>query len=246
MNPDTSSNSGNRRILMVASNPAISPITQWPIGFWWAELTHPYLAFEEAGYEIELVSPDGGDLIGDGYSDPEDDSGYSAGDVISRGFKHSPDHVKAILGTKALADVAFEDFDAIMLIGGQGPMVTFIDDERVHEAFAHFYESGKVACAICHSTCILLKSKLSDGSLLVSGRSWTGFANSEERFAEQAAGTKIQPFWIETEAAKIENTNFITSVPFSSFVVRDGNLITGQQQNSGREAAEAVIAALGR
>ncbi|MEL7117526.1 MAG: hypothetical protein AAGP08_18410, partial [Pseudomonadota bacterium] len=67
-----------KKILMIVANPATSPVTGWPIGFWWAELSHAWLAFTDAGYEVVIASPEGGDLIGDGYSDPEDDSGYSA------------------------------------------------------------------------------------------------------------------------------------------------------------------------
>lgn len=237
--------SNPKRILMVASNTATSPTTGWPVGFWWAELTHPFLAFHEAGYEITIASPEGGDLMGDAYSDPEDESQYSADDIISLGFKSSPKYSALIKNTPKLGTLNLDDYDALMLIGGQGPMVTFIDDERVHQAFARAFESGKIACAICHSTCILLKTRLSSGDLLVKGKTWTGFANSEEAFADQAAGTRIQPFWIETEADKIEDTNFIVSKMFDSFAIRDGNLITGQQQNSGRAAAELVIEALG-
>ncbi|MEM9794581.1 MAG: type 1 glutamine amidotransferase domain-containing protein, partial [Pseudomonadota bacterium] len=84
------------------------------------------------------------------------------------------------------------------------------------------------------------------GSLLVTGKTWTGFADSEEQYAEGAVGQKIQPFWIETEAKKIEGTNFITGGPLAEFAVRDGNLITGQQQVSAAAAARKVIEALGR
>ena len=77
-----------RKILIVASNPATSEQTGWPIGFWWGELVHPYWHFaEEAGYEVTIASPEGGQLVGDSFSDPEDDSGYSAHDLLSLGFK---------------------------------------------------------------------------------------------------------------------------------------------------------------
>ncbi|MEM8987527.1 MAG: type 1 glutamine amidotransferase domain-containing protein [Pseudomonadota bacterium] len=235
-----------KRILMIASNSAVSPVTGWPIGFWWAELTHPYFAFTEAGYEVDIVSPKGGDLVGDAYSDPEDESRYSADDLISLGFKKSPDHAALLVNTPDLKSVDLNAYDAVMIAGGQGPMVTMIDDEGLHAFVARAYEAGKIVCAICHGTCILLKTKLSNGDLLVKGKTWTGFANSEEEFAEAAAGTKMQPFWIETEAAKIEDTNFIVSKTFDRFAVRDGNLITGQQQYSGAAAAHLVIEALGR
>ncbi|MGB7418482.1 MAG: DJ-1/PfpI family protein, partial [Erythrobacter sp.] len=127
---------------------------------------------------------------------------------------------------------------------GQGPMVTMIDDERVHAAFAKVYSSGKPAAAVCHGTCILLKTETADGDLLVSGKTWTGFANSEEEYSESAAGQKIQPFWIENEARKISGTNFVVKEALAEHAIRDGNLITGQQQNSSAAAAREVVAFL--
>ena len=235
-----------KRVLMVAANPGVSPTTGWPIGFWWAELTHPYWAFTEAGYDIDIVSPKGGDLVADGYSDPEDASGYSAADILSLGFKKSPAHAAMLTGTRSIHQVDLAGYDAIFVAGGQSPMVTMIDDTELHGFLARAYEAGKVVAIVCHGTCVLLKTRLSNGDLLVKGKTWTGFANSEEAFADSFVGKRIQPFWIEEEARKIEGTNFITSGMFKPFAVRDGNLITGQQQNSGAAAAELVVATLGR
>lgn len=235
-----------KRVVIVASNPAVSPQTGWPVGFWWAELTHPYWAFMEADYEVEIVSPAGGDLYGDGFSDPEDPSGYSADDLLSLGFKHSPKHAALLIGTRAIKDVAVEAFDAILVIGGQGPMITQIGDTQLHRLIARFYEAGKITALICHGTANLLKVRLSDGTLLVQGKTWTGFANSEEDYADGFVGKPIQPFRIEDEAAKIPGTNFVTSYRFAPFAVRDGLLITGQQQVSGTAAARLIIEALGR
>ena len=102
-----------------------------------------------------------------------------------------------------------------------------------------------MTAVICHATCVLLKARLADGRLLVEGKTWTGFANSEERYADDFVGLKIQPFWIEDEAAELENTNFIVSRRFKPHAVRDGNLITGQQQYSGGAAARLMVEALG-
>ncbi len=119
--------------------------------------------------------------------------------------------------------------------------------ELVHPFFADFYETGKISAVICHGTCILLKTHLSNGSLLIEGKTWTGFADSEEDFADQIVGQKLQPFRIEEEAKKLPiTTNYINGGQFKAFAVRDGNLITGQQQYSGAEAAKLVIAALGQ
>jgi putative intracellular protease/amidase len=234
-----------KRILMVASNPASSEQTGWPIGFWWAELSHPYLEFTERGYEVDVASPEGGALRADSWSDPRDESGYSAEDLISLGFINSPAHMRLVEESKPLAAVRVEDYDGAFLVGGQGPMYTFADDERVHALVASFYEAGKVTAVVCHATCLLLTTQLSSGRLLVDGKTWTGFANSEERFADEFVGQKIQPFWIEDEARKLEGSNFIVGRRFKPHAVRDGNLITGQQQYSGRAAARLVIEALG-
>ncbi len=88
------------KILMVASSPSTSKQTGWPIGFWAAELTHPMRVFQEAGYEVELVSTEGGKLIMDGYSNPTDASGYSAGDIISLGYMQKPEFNAMLENTK--------------------------------------------------------------------------------------------------------------------------------------------------
>jgi putative intracellular protease/amidase len=234
-----------KRVVIVASNPAVSESTGWPIGFWWSELTHPYWMLTERGYRVDVASPDGGKLEADSWSDPRDDSRYSADDLISLGFINSPDHLKLVEQSHPLTDIAVADYDAALFVGGQGPMYTFVDDERVHALIASFYESGKVVAVICHAVCALLKTRLSDGKLLVEDKTWTGFANSEEQFADEYVGRKIQPFWIEDEARRLKNTNFIVNGRFKPHAVRDGNLITGQQQYSGAAAAQLMIEALG-
>lgn len=233
-----------KRVAIVASGPSVSQQTGWPIGFWWAELTHPYWEFVEHGYTVDICSPDGGKLQADSWSDPRDKFKLAADDLISLGFMHSPEHLALIENSIPINQIRISDYDAVLFVGGQGPMYTFYNDERVHELVADFYEAGKITAIICHSTCVLLKVKV-DGKLLVSGKTWTGFANSEERFADEFVGRRMQPFWIEDEARKLPDTNFIVSGRFKAHAVRDGNLITGQQQYSGTAAAQLVIEALG-
>lgn len=229
------------KILMVASSPSTSKQTGWPIGFWAAELTHPLRVFQEAGYEVELVSTDGGTLVMDGYSNPTDASGYSAHDIITLGYMQKPEFNKMLENTKKLTDVNQKDYAAIFLVGGQGPMYTFRGNKDLEKLFVSYYEAGKPASAVCHSTTLLLEAKKSNGELLVKGKTWTGFADAEEEFADKAVGQKIQPYRIEEEAKKISGTTFKVAAPFSSYAIQDGNLITGQQQNSGAAAAELVV-----
>ncbi len=229
---------------MIASNPSVSKQTGWPIGVWYAELAHPYWAFAEAGYAVDIASPDGGEIRFDSYSDPEDASRYAAFDYLSLGFKKDPAKMELTRNTLKLSTVNPDDYKAVFVCGGQGPMYTFYENEALHRFFANFYLTGKPTAAICHGTCILLKAKLPDGRFLVDGKRWTGFANAEEQYADAYVGMKIQPFRIEDEARKMPNSRFEVGEPFSAFAVQDGNLITGQQQNSGAAAAELVLAAL--
>jgi putative intracellular protease/amidase len=120
-------------------------------------------------------------------------------------------------------------------------MYTFKGNTALQNLFVGFYEAGKPAAAVCHSTTLLLEAKTSNGELLVKGKTWTGFADAEEDYADQAVGTKIQPYRIETEARKIPGTSFKVAAPFASYAIQDGNLVTGQQQNSGAAAAEMVV-----
>lgn len=238
-------NAGNNgKILLIASNPAISKQTGWPIGVWAAEIIHPYWEFSVAGYTVDIASPDGGEVKIDGFSDPEDASKYAAWDYVSLGFLKDPAKAALLKNTIKLSTVNPDDYKGIMVCGGQGPMYTFIDNTALHQFFVDFYLTGKPAAAICHGTCILLKTKLPNGKYLVEGKKWTGFANSEENYADAYVGKPIQPFRIEDMARKMSNNKFSVAPMFESYAVQDGNLITGQQQNSGAEAARLMIAQL--
>ena len=175
-----------RRVAIVISNPAKSTTTGWPAGFWWSELTHPYLAFTEAGYEVEVFSPAGGKCEADAMSDPRDASGYSASDLISMGFIATPKLAALIDNTRPATAIEVSRFDALLVAGGQGPMFTYERTTGLHQKFVEFYESGKVTCALCHGVAILRYAKLSNGEYLAKGKTVTGFANVEEDFADNA------------------------------------------------------------
>ena len=252
-NPNVVNSNKRKRVAIVLSNPAASTTTGWPVGFWWSELTHPYFAFEEKGYETEIFSPEGGKCEADGMSDPRDASGYSSSDLISMGFIATPKLAALIENTRKVSDVAVKDFDAIIVAGGQAPMFTFDKATGLHNKFVEFYEAGKIACALCHGVAILRYAKLSNGEYLARGKTVTGFANVEEDFADNAVwgmnllprDKHVTPWRIEDELKKI-GANYIQSGLWRGFAVRDGNLVTGQQNFSGSETADAVIEALGK
>ena len=242
-----------KRIAMVIANPAVSTTTGWPVGFWWSELTHPCLAFEEAGYEVEVFSPEGGKCVADAMSDPNDASGYSKTDLISQGFIHTPERMALVGDTRRVEAIDVARFDAIVVAGGQAPMFSFENATALHAKFVEFYQAGKIAAALCHGTAILRFAKLPSGEYLAKGRTVTGFANIEEDFADNAVWSygllprdkHVMPWRIEDELRAI-GANFVQAGLWRSFAVRDGNLVTGQQNFSGAETARLVIEALGR
>jgi len=238
-------NKTSKKVLLVVSSPAISATTGWPVGFWASELIHPWLAFTEAGYAITIASTAGGKVDLDAYSDPRDASGYSAHDIVSMGYLSTPKLAALLNDTGKVGDQRVGDYDAIVVCGGQGPMFTFKDATSLHQLFLNFYRAGKPSAALCHGTCLLLYLKNEDGTPFIRGKTMTGFANSEEEYADQAVGRKIMPFRIEDEARKL-GANFLVIGMFKPFALRDGNLITGQQQNSAIETARLVIEALGK
>lgn len=232
------------QILMVIANPAVSTTLGTPVGFWGSELTHAWHAFTEAGYEVTIVSPEGGACRLDAYSDPRDDSRYSRDDLITMGFINTPEYWALVEHTPKLADQDHARFDAIVVVGGQAPMFTFRDNADLRDAIRTFYEARKVTAALCHGVAALIDVRLSDGSYLVAGKTITGFANVEEDYADAFVGRRVMPWRIE-DAAKERGANYVQAGRFKAFAVRDGRLITGQQQYSGTETAKLVIAALG-
>ena len=241
-----------KRVAIVIANPAISATTGWSVGFWWSELTHPWLAFTERGYEVEIFSPDGGRCEADALSDPRDPSGYSETDLISLGFISTPKLAALVETTRSVTDLAPEAFDAIVVAGGQSPMFTYEHATELQAKFVTFHETGKIAAALCHGTALLRYARRADGSLLAADRTVTGFANIEEDYADHATwemgalerGKHLMPWRIE-DALKSIGANYVQAGLWRSFAVRDGNLITGQQNFSGAETARLVCEALG-
>jgi len=233
-----------KKVLIVVANPSTSTTMGWPVGFWGAELTHPYYELTERGVEVTIASPDGGKVEMDSLSDPRDESQWSAEDLITMGFVNTPELMALLEDTPRLAELDLDDYDAIMVAGGQSPMFTFRENEDLKSAIAHFYESEKPTAIYCHGTAVLADLKLSDGSYLVEGRTVTGFANAEEDFSDMFVGQQVMPWRVE-DVLKERGANYVQGGLFKAFAMRDGRLITGQQQYSGRKVAQMVIEALG-
>jgi putative intracellular protease/amidase len=173
-------------------------------------------------------------------------------DLISQGFIHTPVLRALIDNTKAVDQINVAEYDAVMVAGGQAPMFTYEKAENLQKKFVEFFEAGKVAAVLCHGCALLRYAKRSNGEYLAKGKTVTGFANIEEDFADNTMWTynllsrdrHLMPWRIEDELKAI-GANYVRAGLWRGFAVRDGNLITGQQNFSGSETARLVIAALG-
>ena len=252
-NPNVLNPKRPKKVALVLANPAVSTTSGWPVGFWWSELTHPYYVFTEAGYEVGIFSPEGGKCEADAMSDPRDASGYSASDLISMGFISTPKLAALVANTRKVSEISVNDFDALIVAGGQAPMFTFDRAGTLVAKFVEFYEAGKIASALCHGVALLRYAKLSNGEFLARGKTVTGFANVEEDFADQAVWSMnllprdkhVMPWRIEDELKKL-GANYVQAGLWRGFAIRDGNLITGQQNFSVEETARLIVETLGR
>jgi putative intracellular protease/amidase len=243
MRPDLVS-SKPKRVLIVVANPTTATTVGWRVGFWGAELTHPYYELTERGVAVTIASPNGGKVEMDALSDPRDPSKWSATDLITMGFVNSPELMALLEKTPKLADEKLGSYDALMVAGGLAPMFSYRENGDVKRAILHFYDAEKPIGIYCHGTSALADIKLPDGSYFVAGKTLTGFANIEEDYTDRFVGKKVMPWRIE-DVLRERGANYIQGGLFKAFVVRDGRLITGQQQYSGRKVALAIIEALG-
>ncbi|MCS4304085.1 type 1 glutamine amidotransferase domain-containing protein [Chryseobacterium sp. BIGb0232] len=231
-----------KKILCLVSN--VASLHGMEVGFFAEEMTRPFYDFINAGYDVDVASPDGGEVKFDGHSNPENPEGAYPNDLVSIGFVHHKEFGKWMRNTKAISEININDYDAVCVAGGGAPLLTFKDNLKLHKLIADFYENGKITCLICHGTSLLLWTRLSDGTLLADGKTWTGFADSEEDMINQMFGMKVNDYTIETEARKNQNTTFEVAGALEPFAVRDGRLITAQQQHSSYLASQLVIEAL--
>jgi len=236
-------NKGN--ILIIAANPTTSTTTGWPVGFWASEVTHPWHIFTEAGYDVVIASPEGGDLRMDAMSDPFDESGYSDWDERSKKVLKNELFKSKLKQTPSVSDLSIEDFDAIVVAGGQAPMFTFEEAESLHSFFQEFYQTGKPTSALCHGTAVLRYIRDENGDPFVAGKKVTGFTNEEEDAADAAAGQTVMPWRIEDELTAL-GARYEKGEKWTPYVAADGNLITGQQNMSGEAVAEKILEMLSK
>ncbi|NML85672.1 type 1 glutamine amidotransferase domain-containing protein [Polaromonas sp.] len=220
------------KILMVLTSHDQLGNTGKKTGFWLEEFAAPYYVFKDAGAELTLVSPQGGQPP----LDPKSDEPDSQTDATRR-FKSDAAAQSALAHTGKLSDVQASGFDAVFYPGGHGPLWDLAEDPNSIKLIEAMTAAGKTVSAVCHAPGVLRHVKAADGTPLVKGRKVTGFTNTEEAAVQL---TDIVPFLVEDELVN-KGGQYSKGADWQPYVVVDGKLITGQNPASSAPAAVAVL-----
>lgn len=223
------------KILMVLTSHDRLGDTGRKTGFWLEEFAAPYYVLRDAGAEITLASPKGGQPP----IDPKSDEPGAETAAMKR-FRSDPDAQRALANTVKLSTLSADDFDAVFYPGGHGPLWDLAEDRSSIGLIERFYGAGKPVGAVCHGPAVLRRAKAPDGTPLVKGKRVTGFANSEE---EAVGLTNVVPFRVEDEL-KAAGAKYSKGADWASHTAVDGNLVTGQNPASSEATAKALLEAL--
>jgi putative intracellular protease/amidase len=220
------------KILMVLTSHDQLGDTGKKTGFWLEEFAAPYYTFVDADAEITLASPKGGQPPLDPVSDAPD-----AQTDATRRFAADSDAQKALANTFPLKEVDPYDFDAVFYPGGHGPLWDLAESRDSKILLEAFYAANKPVAVVCHAPGVLKHVNAADGSPVVQGRKVTGFSNAEE---EAVGLTHVVPFLVE-DMLKEKGGEYSKGADWSSYVIEDGHLITGQNPASSEAAAKALL-----
>jgi putative intracellular protease/amidase len=219
------------KIVMVLTSHDQLGNTGHKTGFWLEEFAAPYFVFRDAGVQVTLASPAGGQPP----IDPKSDLPENQTDAMAR-FKRDAVAQQVLAQTVKLADVKAEDYDSIFYVGGHGPLWDLVDNPVSIALIESFYNSGKPVAAVCHSPAVFHKVTYK-GAPRVKGKRVTGFTNGEE---EAVQLTHVVPFLVEDELKRVGGL-YEKAADWQSFVVVDGRLLTGQNPASSTSAAQALL-----
>ena len=219
------------KILMVLTSHDELGNTGRKTGFWLEEFAAPYYVFRDAGAQVTLASPKGGQPP----IDPKSDEPASQTPAMTR-FKRDPQAQKELSQTHKLSEMKADDFDAVFYSGGHGPMWDLAEDPISIALIESFYNSGKPVAAVCHAPGVL-HHVMYQGAPIVQGKRVTGFTNGEE---EAVQLTHVVPFLVEDELKRLGGI-YEKAADWASFAVIDGRLITGQNPASSTAGAKALL-----
>jgi len=220
------------KILMVLTSHDQLGDTGNKTGFWLEEFAAPYYVFKDAGADITLASPKGGQPPVDPKSDAD-----GAQTEATRRFKADEASQKALAETEVLSTVSADGFDAIFYPGGHGPLWDLAEDGDSKSLIEAFAASGRPVGAVCHAPAVFKYAKGADGKPLVSGKTVTSFTNTEE---DGVGLTSIVPFLVE-DMLTANGGKYQKGDDWVSFVVTDGKLVTGQNPASSQAAARELL-----
>ena len=220
------------KILFVLTSHSELGNTGQKTGFWIEEFAAPYYILKDAGAEITLASPKGGQPpIDPSSAKPENQT------ESTRRYDDDQNLQQLLAGTQVLSEVKADDFDAIFYPGGHGPLWDLTNDASSISLIEKFWASKKPVAAVCHAPSVLLNAKDENGDALLKGKNVTGFTNTEE---EAVQLTDVVPFLLEDEL-KNKGGHYSKKEDWASYVVKDGMLITGQNPASSGEAAKQLL-----
>ncbi len=219
-------------LLMVLTSHSELGNTGYKTGFWIEEFAAPYYIFKDAGAEITLASPKGGQPP----VDPKSAEPSNQTDATKR-FDADKVLQQSLAHTKKLSDVSADDFNAVFYPGGHGPLWDLTTDNDSIQLIEKFLKNNKPVAAVCHAPAVLLHVKDESDDPFIEGKKVTGFTNSEEEAVQLA---KVVPFLLEDEL-KSKGGIYSKKEDWASYVVTDGLLITGQNPASSKEAAEKLL-----
>ena len=219
------------KILMVLTSHNILGSTGRPTGFWLEEFTAPYYVFHDAGEDVTVASPKGGQPP----IDPKSDDPGSQTDSMTR-FKGDRSTQAVLASTVRLSDIKASDFDTVFYSGGHGPMWDLAEDPVSIALIESFYNAGKPVAAVCHAPGVLRHVKYK-GEPIVKGKRVTGFTNTEE---EEVQLTKVVPFLVEDELRRLGGL-YEKVDNWKVLAITDGHLITGQNPASSTSTAQALL-----
>jgi putative cofactor-binding repeat protein len=223
------------KVLMVLTSHDRLGNTGKPTGFWLEEFAAPYYVLRDAGVDITLASPKGGQPP----VDPKSDEPGAQTPAMNR-FRGDPEAQRALANTVKLSSVSADDYDGVFFPGGHGPLWDLAEDRDALALIERLHVAGRPVAAVCHGPAVLRRAKGADGAPLVKGKSVTGFSNTEEA----AVGlTDVVPFLVE-DALKANGGRYSRAEDWASHAVVDGNLITGQNPASSEATARALLEAL--
>lgn len=223
------------KVLIVLTSHAELGNTGKKTGFWVEEFAAPYYVLSDAGAELTIASPKGGQPPIDPKSEAPD-----AQTEATKRFSRDQDLQAKLANTLKLADVNAADYDAVFYPGGHGPLWDLANDEKSIALIEAFYNAQKPVALVCHAPAALVKVKASNGQPLVKGKQVTGFSNTEE---EAVQLTDVVPFLLEDELKNLGGL-YSKGEDWGSYVLKDGLLITGQNPGSSEEAARVLLTKL--